>query len=149
MLHTFKKSHKINFKKTEIGFASKDTLKYSNKCSNCTNIHNSLTTLHILPHPHAHTPAQTQNTQSPPSHTDPPSMQVDWIELQFGQPSVHNVRDSSAQGQSGTIVKKRQKVFSCFFTPSPTSPSPASNPTIKTLVILNEIATYFRGKLKI
>ena len=28
-------------------------------------------------------------------------MQVDGIQLQLGQPSVHNVRYSSAQGQSG------------------------------------------------
>ena len=80
ILHTFKKSHKMNFKKTYIRLASKDTL-YTNKCSNCTNIHNNLRTLNILPHPHAHTPAQTQSTQSPPPHTDPPSMQVDGISL--------------------------------------------------------------------
>ena len=42
------------------------------------------TTLRILPHPHAHTPAQTQNTQSSPPHADPPTLQVDKIQLQWG-----------------------------------------------------------------
>ena len=45
------------------------------------------TTLHTLPHPHAHTPAQTQNTQSPP-HTDPPTMQVDENQHQVGS-TIH------------------------------------------------------------
>ena len=40
--------------------------------------------MHILPHPHAHTSAQTQNKQSPPPQTDPPTMQVDENQLQVG-----------------------------------------------------------------
>ena len=85
--------------KTEISLASKDTLKYTNKCSDCTNIHNNLTTLNTLAHPHAHTPAQTQNTQSPPAHTDPPSMQAVRIQLQSG----HQVRGASSPFQPSII----------------------------------------------
>ena len=43
-----------------MSLARKDTLKYSNKCSNCTKYHIKMTSPHTL----AHTLAQTQNTQS-------------------------------------------------------------------------------------
>ena len=78
ILHTFKMSNILKFKIIEINLASKDTLKNQNKYNYCTKIQITKTTLHKLPHPHAHTPAQTQNTQSSPPHTDPlPTMQVD------------------------------------------------------------------------
>ena len=85
ILHTFKETNILKFKITKISLA---TLKYSNKCSNCTEIQITKTTLHILPHPHAHTSIQTQNTQSPPhTPTDPPTLQVDKINSNWGQPS--------------------------------------------------------------
>ena len=50
------------------------------------------TTLYILPHPHAHTSAQTQNKQSPPPQTDPPTMQVDENQLQVASVRAQYVR---------------------------------------------------------
>ena len=83
------KSNILKFKITEKSLANKATLKYPNKYNYCTKIQITKTTLYILPHPYAHTPAQTQNTQNPPPHTDPPTLQVDENQLQLGATIIH------------------------------------------------------------
>ena len=84
---------------------------YQNKCNNCTNIHNNLTTLHILPHPHAHTPAQTQNTQGPPHTLTHPVCKLmefnsNWVNHQCtsaGRTVVHRGK-AAYTGHQGTSV---------------------------------------------
>ena len=68
----------LKFKIIEKSLASKDTLKNPNKYNYCTKYKSQRQPCTYSQIPHAHTPAQTQNTQSPPPHTDPPTMQVWW-----------------------------------------------------------------------
>ena len=105
------RSNILKFKITE-----KDLPARTLKCSNCTKIQITKTTPHILPHPHAHTPTQTQNTQSPPHTSTHPPCHASWWKstpVEVKHHPLHNLWASEQGPTRHTLVRAQVCAWAC------------------------------------